>query len=547
MLLLVFAVAVGARIPALQTWWCLDDWGQLAGAAGLAAGGGSARWVSQQLYWDLTWPLLGLHAGAHAVLRMVLHGVAAVTVARIGLRCGLPVPAALLAGLLHGAGPVSFTPVYWASGIQELLGGTLSLVAVERLLAGGRRAILTAGACGLLAIFSKESAFGLPLFLALLAWTRRHEASRGRRLVWTMIAVLLAAVAIEAILVLGHFARGADDPYATGGLRSMLGNLAKFGWWLATPLPIFTARITATVVTGGALVWCAWATVAALRWRRRDRLPALALAGAVLSLAAALPLVRQTHPYLGYTAAAAGALTLASLLPRRVAGPRILAPLLGVAAAAWGWWGMEARIGNLTERGWPADPVVRAAVLSREASAVIRRAGSDHPAAIVLLQSPVTVEQAQRSAQDREAAVFPSARWTSLGGDLGPQLLIPRGIPVRWTTELADMAPGERVLCESAKELRDWGGPESALFYAAVLDLGLGHFDRAARHLERAAELGADATRFRYDDALSGARGIARQRLRPFEAWLAEAAAEDRYSLAATAWMRHTMSTLLAS
>ena len=546
LLLLVFAVAVIARMPALRTWWCLDDWGQLAGAAGLAGGGGSARWVSQHLYWDLTWPLFGLHAGAHAVLRLALHGLAAVTVSRIGLRCGLAAPAAVLAGLLFGAGPVSFTPVYWASGIQELLGGTLSLVAVASLLAGGRRAILTAGVCGVLAVFAKESAFGLPFFLALLVLTGRRQRNPDGRRQWALIAVLLAAVAVEAYLVLGHFAHGADDAYATGGLRSVLGNLAKFGWWLATPLPIFTARITATVVAGGALVWCGWAVVAGLGWRRRERLPALALVAAVLSLAAALPLVRQTHPYLGYTAAAAGALTLASLLPRRATAPRLLVPLLGVAAAAWGWWGMETRIGNLTERGWPADPVVRAVVLSREASGVIRRAGSDHPAAIVLLQPPVTVEQAQRSAQGREAAVFPSARWTSLGGDFGPRLLVPRGIPVRWTTGLADLAPGERVLCESAKALRDWGGPGSALFYAAVLDLGLGHFDRAARHLERAVALGADPVGFRYDEALSGARGMARQRLRPFDAWLAEAAAAGRYSRSATTRMRQTMRTLLA-
>ena len=32
---LVACAAVAARLPALGTWWCLDDWGQLGRAAGL--------------------------------------------------------------------------------------------------------------------------------------------------------------------------------------------------------------------------------------------------------------------------------------------------------------------------------------------------------------------------------------------------------------------------------------------------------------------------------------------------------------------------------
>ncbi|MBE0566210.1 MAG: hypothetical protein IH621_09650, partial [Krumholzibacteria bacterium] len=299
-LALVFIVAVIARSPALRSWWCLDDWGQLAGAAGLAAGG-NARWVSQHLYWDLTWPLFGLDALAHAWLRLFLHGTAALTVARIGERCGLPRRSVLLAGLLFGAGPIAFTPVHWASGIQELLGTLFALLAVERWLAGGRRGLLAAAICGLLGIFSKESAFGLPGFLALLIVAGRPPGGPSPRTGWAVVAVLAAAALGEGLLVLGHFARGAGEAYATGGLRTVLGNLAKFGWWLATPLPVFTSRITWTVIAGGAAVWLAWALVAAGRWRRGDRLPALALAAALLSLAAALPLVRQTHPYLGYT------------------------------------------------------------------------------------------------------------------------------------------------------------------------------------------------------------------------------------------------------
>ncbi|MFO7607630.1 MAG: hypothetical protein R6X35_00345 [Candidatus Krumholzibacteriia bacterium] len=542
-LALVFLVAVIARGPALQTTWCLDDWGLLAGAAGLAAGG-PARWVSQHLYWDLTWPLLGLDAFAHAVLRLVLHGIAAGAVVAIGVRGGLPTRGAVLAGLLFAAGPVSFTPVFWAAGIQELLGTMLALLAVERWLAGGRRGLVAAAACGIGAIFSKEAALGLPLFFFLLIAAGRPPGGPFRRVAWGVAGLLLAAAVAEGLLVLGHFARSEADPYAVGGLRSVAGNLAKFGWWLASPLPVFTSRITWTVIGGGAALWLAWAAAAALRWRRGDRLPAAALAGAVLSLAAALPLVGQTHPYLGTTAAAAGALTLGALVPRRGRLHPAVALVAAAAAAAWGWLGMEARIANRNDRGWPADPVVRAQVLARQAATVIRDAAAGRPRAIVILQPPVTVEQARRSAQD-PTAVTESARWSALAGDLGPRLLAGPQVPVRWTTSLADLAEGEHVLCESAKELRDWGAPETALFYATILDLGLGHDARAVAHLQRAAELGADPTLFVYDDALSGARTLARRRLRPFTAFLAAETAHGRLTPTTAKALRTTTTLLL--
>lgn len=544
-LALVFLVAVIARGPALDATWCLDDWGLLAGAAGLAAGG-PARWVSQHLYWDLTWPLLGLDAFAHAVLRLVLHGIAAGTVVAIGVRGGLPTRGAVLAGLLFAAGPVSFTPVFWAAGVQELLGTMLALLAVERWLAGGRRGLVAAAAFGVGAIFSKEAALGLPLLFLLLVVAARPPGGPARRTAWVVGGVLLAAAVAEGLLVLEHFARDEADPYALGGLRSVTGNLAKYGWWLASPLPVFTSRVTGTVIAGGAAVWLAWAALAALRWRRGDRLPAAALAGAVLSLAAALPLVRQTHPYLGYTAAAAGALTLGALVPRRGRLHPAVALVGAAAAAAWGWLGMEARIANRNDRGWPADPVVRAQALSRQAAGVIRDAAADRPVALVLLQPPVTVEQARRSALD-PAAVTASARWTALAGDLGPRLLAGPDVPVRWTTSLADLAAGERVLCESAKELRDWGAPRTALFYAAILDLGLGHDARAVAHLQRAAALGADPTLFVYDDTLSGARAMARRRLPRFTAWLAAETAHNRLTPAQAATLRATAILLIAN
>ncbi|MBE0565504.1 MAG: hypothetical protein IH621_06100, partial [Krumholzibacteria bacterium] len=232
--------------------------------------------------------------------------------------------------------------------------------------------------------------------------------------------------------------------------------------------------------------------------------------------------------------------------PRRGRLHPAVALVAAAATAAWGWVGMEARIANLNDRGWPADPVVRAQLLSRNSTPVIRHAAADRPRALVILQPPISVEQAERAAKDAAAAVTRSARWSALAGDLGPLLLAGRQVPVRWTTSLADLAEGERVLCESAKELRDWGGPATALFYAAILDLGLGHDARAVTHLQRAAELGADPTLFVYDESRSGARGMARRRLRPFTDRLAAETAHGRLAPAEANALRATAMLLVA-
>ncbi len=175
----VFVAAVSGRMPALGAWWNLDDWGQLARAAGLDAGAAASGWparlLSQHIYWDLTWPLFGLNSDAHALLRLALHGLAAVLVVRIAARGGLGPLSRLLAGLVFAASPLAFTPLYWASGIQEILAAVFALAAVERWLAApsqGRRQLAWASVLAALSMFSKESALGLPLLFLVFAWLR---------------------------------------------------------------------------------------------------------------------------------------------------------------------------------------------------------------------------------------------------------------------------------------------------------------------------------------------------------------------------------------
>ena len=132
---LVAAAAILGRLLALHAWWCLDDWGQLADAAGLIERSGGARRVSQHLYWAATWPLVGLSPAPHAVLRILLHALAAAAVARIALHAGPSRTGALLdVGLGHddravahlrrarelGADPVRFVYEDAKSGARPL-------------------------------------------------------------------------------------------------------------------------------------------------------------------------------------------------------------------------------------------------------------------------------------------------------------------------------------------------------------------------------------------------------------------------------------------
>jgi len=240
-LLLVFTAALLGRLFALQSWWCLDDWGQLARAAGHLDHSDFpvARVLSQQWYWSLMWPVAGLDAMAHALVRMVLHALAAVAVGRIALRVGQSSFGSLVSGLVFAASPVAFTVLFWASGIQELLAGLLALWAVERWLGSGSRALLVAALLGALSMLAKEPGLGLPVFF-LGCCALGGNLSRPRL---GVIAFLILMAGWEISLVHGHFASGDADPYSIGGLLVVLKNLGQFGYWLGLPLPVFPPQV----------------------------------------------------------------------------------------------------------------------------------------------------------------------------------------------------------------------------------------------------------------------------------------------------------------
>ena len=496
--LAVATVAIISGSPAFTSWWCLDDWGQLARAAGTLPGPVSfpARWLSQHAYWSATWPLLGPDFTAHTIIRLLLHAIAACTVQRIALGAGLERERSLLAGLLFAASPVAFTPLVWASGIQELLSGCLALLAMVWWLTTGRRYILLAGLslCG--SILAKESGFGLPLlFIGFTVFAHRGaRGSAGWRL-GTSLACL-ALVVWESSLLIGHFATGPADPYRLGGIVSVLGNLGMFGWWLMTPGPVFAGQATWTMAGCGLAMWGLWAAGAIYIRRNGDWLPLACLAVAVASLVPALPLFAQAKPYMAYLAAAAVAVTLSRFVPQSWLRGRFVPVILVIAAVAWGQGNMWLRLASTDPEGHSADPIVRAAALAREMAHTIQE--SPAAATIVVFQQPLRPEELARVHDHGSTSVKPTSRYTAIGGEVGLALALEHD-DVRWLSSILQAPLNARIFADAGASLEDWGSCPEALVRAAVVDLYVGFHRQVYAELGRATEVGVDLRDLGFD------------------------------------------------
>jgi hypothetical protein len=477
--------------------------------------------LSQHAYWSVTWPLLGLDFAAHTSIRLALHAAASVAVHGIARKAGLENRRSLYVGLVFAASPVSFTPVVWASGIQELVAGSLALLAVLCWLSRGARMVVAAGACLGGSILAKESGLLLPvLFLfhtGIMARTMERRELRWR--ITMGVAGLLLAVG-EARLVADQFATGQADPYRLGGLVTVLGNLGMYGWWLLTPGPAFAGQATWTMAAWGLCAWLLWAGWSIVAFSRNNRVPAAALVLSCASLAPVLPLFSQARPYMGYTAVAGVAIVLGSLVRESWLRRWFVPVLMVVAAIVWGQGTMRARMAAADGGGTPADPIVRAALLARE---TIAAAATGTGVGVVVFQQPL--RPAALALSDRLGAgqVRATPRHESLMGSVGLALAL-HDQDAKWLSSLAGVPAEMRVLAEIGTHLEDWGPCPEALVRASIVDIYVGFHGRAHAQLDRAMDLGVDPRNLGFDPVdedmertyLTGTRA-ARQR-----AWLLE-------------------------
>jgi len=178
--------------------------------------------------------------------------------------------------------------------------------------------------------------------------------------------------------------------------------------------------------------------------------------------------------------------------------------VLVVAAVAWGLVGMRVRLSNRDDLGLVADPVARATSLSWQACrslSNLQRASTTTPLRyLTLLQPPITSERAAMADRMGELWVHPSETYNALQGTIGPRLVLGPEVEIVWANGLLTSPPDAVVYCETATGFNVWGRTWNALLYAALTDIGLGHFDRAARHLAKAAQLSKEAVAFLYDE-----------------------------------------------
>jgi len=503
--LAVFLAALLGHLPALGAWWNRDDWSLLGRAAHLIDGSGGfpARFISQQLYWNLTWPLLGTHADSQAVVRLLVYALCAILVTRIAARAGLATMPRLVAGLIVAATPLAFTSVYWAAGIQELLGAVFALAAVERWLAGSRRDLLLASFFALLSMFSKESGLGLGLLFLIMLFVGVGPGIKDRAFAWGMCLLLLLFSVVEGVLVVQHFPTGSGETFAMGGPVQIANNLGTMGWWMLSPGPLLAESLLWPQIAAGGMLFLLWGFWAFSQIRQNNRLPFLALVAALLSIAAALPLENQMHPYMGFLGICAGSLALASLIPSHLKLPPVLLGALTVTAAAWGFFGMETRLNQRDESGLPADPLVRSTSLSWQMCRMLPQLpvqrGENQRKAVTILQLPMSGRQMEMAGRLGERWVSETPLHAALGGVLGPQLVLDSETRVDWVNALFTNPREAIVLCESGIEFKHWGTTGNACLYAALTDIGMGRFERARKHLVRAADLNEEMMAFTYD------------------------------------------------
>ncbi len=501
----VLLAAILGHLPAFGAWWTMDDWNFLGRAAGLTetAGGFPARFISQQLYWDLTWPVFGTGTDPHATLRLLVYGLCAVLVTRIAARAGLGTLPRLVAGLMVAATPLAFTSLYWASGIQELLGAVFALAAVERWLAGSRRDLLVASGLALLSMFAKESGLGLGVLFLIMLFVGVGPEIKDRKFGWGMCLLLLLFAVIEGVFLVQHFPTAPGELYAMGGPIQIITNIGTMGWWMASPGPLLAQDLAWPQLAAGAMLFLLWGAWALTQQRQNNRLPLLTLVAALLSLIPVLALETQLNPYLGFMGICAGALAVASMIPRHWKSSPFLLVSLSLLAAAWGFFGMETRLNQRDDSGLPADPLVRSTSLSWQMCQMLPQLplqrATDQRQAVTLLQIPMSGYQVEMADRLGGRWVNESPLHSALGGNRGPRLVLGEETRVEWANALFTNPQEALVLCENGNDFKHWGNTGNAALYAALTDIGMGRFERARKHLLRAADLNDKTMSFAYD------------------------------------------------
>ena len=294
---------------------------------------------------------------------------------------------------------------------------------------------------GILALFSKESSL---LLLAVAAWQTRqgHGRERGRWLVLVLLS-LAAGMALWALQA---------DVRPMEGYELSLGavprNILILGFWLIAP-PAWQTGTEWTQtwpLLAGAVCWGCWVALAMVRARQGDHLPGILLGLCLLALAPATLLSTHILPRYDYLPTAALAVALGSLLQgvaRRLPGWSVvlISLVAGVSAHGLTSWRLEDTFAG----GRPVHRLVVKEDLSRRICEGLPQLGLAHRDRLIFFTD--------KGSHPGEITALKE----SLGGTLGPRLVLGGEVEVRWTETLTPGDTGAFVVAVRGMDLEPMG------------------------------------------------------------------------------------------
>lgn len=170
-------------------------------------------WIDSKIY--------GPHLWGYHIQNVIFHAANAFLVLLLARRIGLSERAGQWGALLYLGASSAYEPVMWPSARFDLMAMTftgLALVWSIDFVRQGRMMLL-AGAMGayVLALFSKESGYALPIVLLPLLWPDRNQVGRAVRLLGAVgiVSIAMLALRFSVLQGLGGYAQhpGVGSPH----------------------------------------------------------------------------------------------------------------------------------------------------------------------------------------------------------------------------------------------------------------------------------------------------------------------------------------------
>lgn len=505
-LLPALLLTVAVYYAALGTFFAQDDITFLSRAAGLEPSNGLFRPLSAGLAFRLQHAVFGLGPLGYHVVNLVLHLLNVAGVYALGLRLMGERAASATAAVLFGCSSVAFTPLHWATGVIELLMGTLIIGATLLHVESHHRSQgwrWAAAFIALLAMLSKETAAAWILVILLFEW----RSGRVTLSVRSMLPAAIASLVFASFFMASGQAQRFDpsEAYARSTAPVFLVHnfLTYVRWCVALWEPI---RDVIAAVDPGAWRIAVPVSIAlgVALWRQRREVAhpvEVGMAWWVAFLLPVLPLTHHTYLYYLYVPWAGAAIALAAL------GQSLLARWPRRPALAIGWATLGAyvlieahNVGTrqaATRDSLPVDRTIRDATLLSHALPTLQEAALP-PGTRVLFVSPVTrarfdlMTGAPTREEDlsRRRSYWPLEAAMREGETL--RLFVPQIVYLGFTTTIP---PGrESAECfrfDQRGWLESWGHGRNALMRQARMQREAQHWAEAESTLRRLRPAGA--------------------------------------------------------